>query len=176
MFNMRHRRCAAVQFILSTNPSYDNRTIASTPKMQMWSIQRLRAQLNASDDPLKVVERKATSRHLTYSKSAWKSTPKCTWICWRVWWSPCAIRWPVANPVWGSRTRRRLTSPKRLRLGFRRSTTISYPSLTGLLLPQPELVGLLRLVISREHHQHNLPQHQRQPDDRYSPSSRRLLW
>ncbi len=32
-----------------------------------------------------------------------------------------------------------------------------------LLLPRPEPAGLLRLVIRREHHQHNLPQHQNQP-------------
>ena len=38
---------------------------------------------------------RTTSCHLTSSKSAWKSTPKCTWMCWRVWWSPGAIRWPV---------------------------------------------------------------------------------
>ena len=36
MFNERDRRCAAVQLILSTDPSYDNRTIASTLKMQIW--------------------------------------------------------------------------------------------------------------------------------------------
>ena len=36
MFNERDRRCATVQFMLSTNPSYDNRTIASTLKMQIW--------------------------------------------------------------------------------------------------------------------------------------------
>ena len=35
----------------STDPSYDNRTIASTLKMQIQKVQRLRAQLNASDDP-----------------------------------------------------------------------------------------------------------------------------
>ena len=74
---------------------------------------------------------RATSCHLTSSKSAWKSTPKCTWMCWRVWWSLGAIRWPVANPGCGSRTRRRPTSPKRPRLGFRRSATTLYPSLTG---------------------------------------------
>ena len=34
--NERDRRCAAVQHILSTDPSYDNRTIASTLKMQIW--------------------------------------------------------------------------------------------------------------------------------------------
>ena len=39
----------------------------------------------------------ATSCHLISSKSAWKSTPKYTWICWRVWWSPGTIRWPVAD-------------------------------------------------------------------------------
>ena len=36
MFNERDRRCAAVQLMLSIDPSYDNRTIASTLKMQTW--------------------------------------------------------------------------------------------------------------------------------------------
>ena len=36
-----------------------------------------------------------------------------------------------------------------------------------LLLPRPEPAGLLRLVIRREHHQHDLPQHQSQPDRRH---------
>ena len=36
MFNERDRRCAAVQHMLSTDPSYDNRTIDSTHKMQIW--------------------------------------------------------------------------------------------------------------------------------------------
>ena len=105
---------------------------------------------------------RATSCHLTSSKSAWKSTPKCTWMCWRVWWSPGAIRWPVADP------QRRPTSPKRPR-----SATTLYPSLTAPLLPRPELAGLLRLVIRREYHQHDLPQHQSQPDRRHPPSIRR---
>ena len=45
------------------------------------------------------------------------------------------------------------------------------------LLPRPEPSGLLHLVIRREHHQHDLPQHQSQPDrhrrlwKRYAPSS-----
>ena len=77
------------------------------------------------------------------------------------------------RPWDGSRTRRRLTSPKRPRLGFRRSATTLYPSLTGPLLPRPEPAGLLRLVIHREHHQHDLPQHQSQPDHRHPPSIRR---
>ena len=36
MFNERDRRGAAVQLMLSTDPSYDDRTIASTLKMQIW--------------------------------------------------------------------------------------------------------------------------------------------
>ncbi len=40
MFNERDRRCAAVQPMLSTDPSYENRTIASTLKMQILSVQR----------------------------------------------------------------------------------------------------------------------------------------
>ena len=113
---------------------------------------------------------RATSCHLTSSKSAWKSTPKYTWMCWRVWWSPGAIRWLVADPGFASRTRRQPTSPKRPRLGFRRSATTFYPSLTGPSPPQPEPSGLLRLVICWEHHQHDLSQHQSQPDCRHPPS------
>ena len=62
MFNKGDWRCAAVQLMLSTDPTYDNRTIASTLKMQIRMVQNLRAQLNASDDPLEVVEWKDTTR------------------------------------------------------------------------------------------------------------------
>ena len=62
MFNERDRRCAAVQLMLSTDPSYDNRTIASTLRIKIRTVQRLKAQLNTSDDPLEVVERKDTAR------------------------------------------------------------------------------------------------------------------
>ena len=40
------------------------------------------------------------------------------------------------------------------------------------ILPRPEPAGLLRLVIRREHHQHDLPQHQNQPDRRHPLSIR----
>ena len=116
---------------------------------------------------------RATSCHLPSLKSACKSTPKFTWMCWRVWWSPGAIRWPVADSGCGSRTQHRPTSPKRPKLGFRRSATTLYPSLNAPLLPWPEPAGLLRLVIRREHHQHDLPQHQSQPDHCHPPSIRR---
>ena len=116
---------------------------------------------------------RVTSCHLTSSMSAWKSTPKCTWMCWRVWWSSGEIRWLVADLGCGSRTRRRPTSPKKPRLGFRRSATTLYFSLTAPILSRPEPAGLLRLVIRRKHHEHDLPQHQSQPDRRHLPSIRR---
>ena len=167
MFNEWDRRYATVQLMLSTDPSYDNRTFARTiaglpwitgmsPGWWLWSLVWFQV--------------RATSCHFTSLKSAWKSTPKCTWMCWRVWWSPGAIRWPVEDPGCGSRTRCRPTSPKRPRLGFRRSAMTLYPSLTGSLLPWPEPTGLLRLVIHWEHHQHDLPQHQSQPDRHQPPS------
>ena len=62
VFNERNRRCAAVQLMFSTDPSYDNRTIASSLKMQIRRVQRLRAQLNASDDPLEVVEQRPKAK------------------------------------------------------------------------------------------------------------------
>ena len=142
MFNERDRRYTAVQLMPSTDPSYDNRAIASTLKMQIWiatnnrDVPRvMKTKFPATVMVFSVVSSEVTSCHLTSSKSAWKSTPKCTWMYWRVWWSPGAIRWPVADPGCGSRTRRRPTSPKRPRLGFRRSAKTLYPSLTGLPPP-----------------------------------------
>ena len=179
MFNERDRRCTAVQLMHSTDQSYDNRTIASTLKMQIWIATKNRElpRVMKTKFPTMVMVFGVVSSegHITSSKSALKSTLKCTCMCWRVWWSPGAITWPVADPGCGSRTQRRLTSLKRPRLGFRRSATTLYHSLTGLFLPWPEAAGLLRLVICREHHQHVLPQHQSQPDRRHPPSSRRFL-
>ena len=123
---------------------------------------------------------RATSCHLTSSKSAWKSTPKCTWMCWRVWWPPGAIRWPVADPGCGSRTLRRPTSPKRPRLGFRRSATTLYPSLTG---PPPPTTWT-RWTTSFGHTSRTsqtcppttLKPAWSPPSAEYSPSFRRCLW
>ena len=169
MFNERDRRCAAIQLMLSTNQSYD-KTTANPLKMQIRTVQR------AQGDENKVSG---------YGYGLWcgfKWGPphicvKWTWMCWRVWWSPGAIRW------------RWLTLGVAARLGagpqVQRDPGLAsegvlwlYPSLTGLTTPppQPEPAGLLRLVIRREHHQHDLPQHQSQPDRRHPPSSHRRLW
>ena len=119
-----------------------------------------------------------TTCYLTSSRSAWKSTPKCTWMCWRVWWSPGAIRWPVADPGCGSRTRP--TSPKRLRLGFRRSATTLYLSFT---CPSPPPTWT-RWAISFGHTSRTSPKWPpttpkpawSPPSAEYLLSSRRRLW
>ena len=46
MFNKQDRSCATVQLMLSTDPSYDNRTIASTLKMQIRMVQRAQGDEN----------------------------------------------------------------------------------------------------------------------------------
>ena len=180
MFNERDRRCAAVQRMLSTDPSYDDRTIASTLKMQIWIA------TNNRDVP-RVMKTKFLATVIVFdmvssvghimpphifevglkvNTKVYLDVPKSVVILW-------CIRWPVADPGCSKRTRRQSTSPKRPKLGFRRSATTFYPSLTAPILPRPEPAGLLCLVIRREHHQHDLPQHQNQPDRRHPPSIHR---
>ena len=124
---------------------------------------------------------RATSCHLTSSKSAWKSTPKCTLMCWRVWWSPGAIRWPVADPGCGSRTQRWPTSQKRSRLGFRRSATTLYSSFT---VPRQLPPTWTHWTTSFGHTSRTSPTSPpttpkpawSSPSAEYSSSSRRRLW
>ena len=162
------RRCTTH---VSTDPSYDNRTIASTLKMPTLksTAQRIGRpfgwlQLRS----LVWFQVRATSCHLPSSKSAWKSTTKCTWM---MWWSPCAIRgwWQTLAAGLG-------TGPQVQRdPGLVSDGVIQLCTLLWLphLLPRPEPTGLLRLVIHREHHQHDLPQHQSQPYRRHPLSIRR---
>ena len=110
---------------------------------------------------------RATSCHLTSSKSAWKSTPKWTWMCWRIWWSSGGRPWEWqqdSEPVHKS---------KETQAWLQKECYDFVPFSHCPLLPRPEPAGLLRLVIRREHHQHDLPQHQSQPDNRHPPSIRR---
>ena len=101
IFNKQDWRCATVQLMLSTDPSYDNRTrcttdraIARLPRITGMCPGWWKQSFWLWSWSLVWFQERVTSCHLTSSKSAWKSTPKCTWICWREWWSPGAIRWP----------------------------------------------------------------------------------
>ena len=80
-------------------------------------------------------------------------------------------RWQIlgvaAGPVAGPQVQR---DPGLASEGVLRLYTIL---LLDPLLPRPEPARLLRLVIRREHHQHDPPQHQSQPDHCHPPSIRR---
>ena len=176
MFNERDRRCATVQLMLSTNPSYDNRTIASTLKMQIQTVQCLRAQLNASDNPLEVVEWKDTAKK-TWTKEFIEKVQAISDE------TPQRPIWQIARDLGVSHTTVNACVKEDLRCRSYRHQTSQIltektknlrliKSVRNPLLPQPKPARLLRLVIRREHHQHDLPQHQSQPDCRHPPSIR----
>ena len=187
MFNERDRRCAAVQLmplpiqLMITGPlPAPSKCKSGLPRITGtcpgWWKQSFRLRLWS----LLCFQVRATSCHHTSSKSNWKSTPKCTWMCWRVWWSPGAIRWPVAGPGCVSRTRHRPTSQKRPRLGFRRGATTLYPSLT---CPPPSPTWT-HWSTSFDHTSITSPTSppitprpaRSPPSTEYSPSSCRCLW
>ena len=159
----------------STDPSYYNRTIASTLKMQIQPVQCLRAQLNASDDSLEVVERKDTARK-TRSKDF---IEKVKTIIDET--SQRPIR-QIARDLGVSQTTVNACVKEDLKCrSYRRQTsqiltekTMNLRLIKSIrpLLPRPEPTGLLRLVIRQEHHQHDPPQHQSQPGRRHPPSIR----
>ena len=138
MFNERNRRCAAVQLMHSTDPSYDNGTIASTLNMQIWIATNNRdvPRVMKTKFPATVMVFGGVSSQghiilthifevgLKVNTKVYLDVLKSVMILW-------FKQWPVADPGYGSRTRRRLTSPKRPRLGFRGSATTLYPSLTA---------------------------------------------
>ena len=128
--------------MLSTDPTYDNRTIASTLKMQIWIATNNRdvPRVMKTKFPVTVMVFGVVSSegHITLPhipKVSLKVNTKVYLDVLKNVVTPGAIRWPVANPGCGSRTRPQLTSPKKPRLSFRRSATTLYPSLTGPLLP-----------------------------------------
>ena len=136
MFNERDRRCTAVKLMLSTDPSYDNRTIASTLKMHRWIATNNRhvPRVMKTKFPVTVMVFGVVSNEghimpphifevgLKVNTKVYLDVLKSVVIPW------CN---QLADPWCGSWTRCRPTNPKRPKLGFRRSATTLYPSLTG---------------------------------------------
>ena len=173
MFNEWDRRCTTVQLMLSTDPSYDNRTIASTPQNANpdgstleGTAQRIGrpfggggAEGHCQENPDKEVHQKGAGNHWWNSPVAYLAdcqrfrhlTHNCECMCEGD--LKCRSYRHQTSQIW---LRRQRTSANQVR---------QVP-----LLPRPEPAGLLRLVIRREHHQRDLPQHQSQPDRRHPPS------
>ena len=186
MLNERDWRCAAVQLMLSIDPSYDNRTIASTLKMQIWIA------TNNRDVP-RVMKTKvsgygygvwcgfkggphhANSHFRSWLESQHQSVPGCAEECGDPLVQSCG-RWQTLGVAAGLGA-----GPQVLRdlvLASEGVLRLFYPSLTGPLLPRPEPAGLLRLVIQTSPTwPPNTPKPAWSPPSaEYSPSSRRRLW
>ena len=142
MFNDRDRRYAAVQHMLSTDPSYDNRTIASTRKIQIWIAKNnrdmprvMKTKFPAIVMVFGVVSSEGHIRPPHIFEVGLKVNTKVYLDVLKSVVIPWCNQVASGDPGCGSRTRRRPTSPKRPRLGFRRSATTLYPSLTGPFHP-----------------------------------------
>ena len=187
VFNEWDRRCAAVQLMLSTNPSYDNRTIANTLKMQIWIATNNRdvPRVMKTKFPATVMifgvissEGHITPPHifevgLKVNMKVYLDVLKSVVILW-------------CNQVAGGRpwVWQQDSAPahksKETRLGFRRSATTLYPSLTGT--PPPPT--WTRWTTSFGHTSRTSPTWPHTtskpawspPSIEYSPSSRRRLW
>ena len=177
MLNERDRRCTAVQLMLSTDPSYDNRTIASTLKMQIRTVQRLRVMKTKFPATVMVFGVVSSEGHimpphifevgLKVNTKVYLDVLKSVVIPW-------------CNQVAGGRpwVWQQDSAPahksKENQAWLQKECYDFVPILSlAPLLPRPEPTRLLRLVIRREHHQHDLPQHQSQPDRHHPPSIRR---
>ena len=162
--------------MLSTDPSYDNRTIASTLKMQIQMIQRAQGDENKVSGysyglwcGFKWGPHHATSHLWSQLESQHQSVPGCAEECG----DPLVQsggRWQPLGVAAGLGT-----SPQvQKELGLAPEGVLwLFPSLTGPPPPPTWTCWTLRLVINREYHQHDLPQHQSQPDRRHLPSIRR---
>ena len=176
MFNERDRRYAPVQHMLSTDPSYDKRTIASTLKMQIWIATNNRdvPRVMKTKFPVTVMVFGVVSSegHIMppHLRSRLESVPGCAEECGDplvqsgVWWQTLGV---AAGLGAGPQVQR---DP-----GLASEGVLLLCTLLSLapFLPRPDPAGLFRLVIRLEHHQHDLPQHQSQPDRRHPPSIRR---
>ena len=176
MFNERDRRSAALQLMLSTDPSYDNRTIASILKIQIWTVQRAQGDENKVSGysyglwcDFKWGPHHAPSHVRSRLERQHQSVPGCAEECG----DPLVQsggRWQTLGVAAGFSAGPQVQRDP----GLAQKECYDFVPFSHCpLLPRPEPAGLLRLVIRREHHQHGLLQHQSQPDRPHPQSIRR---
>ena len=174
MFNERDRRYAAVQLMISTDPSYDNRTIASTLKMQIWIAMKnrdvprvMKTKFPATLMVFGVVSSKGHIMLLHIFEVGLKVNTKVYLDVLK------SVVIPWCNQVAGGRPWVWQQDSVPAHKSKETQAWLVPFSYCPPLIPRPEPAGLLRLVIRRKHHQHDLPQHQSQPDRCHPPSIRR---
>ena len=176
MFNKRDRRCAAVELMLSTNPSYDNRTIASTLKMQIWIATNNR-------DVSRVMKTKFPATVMVFgvvSSEGHIMPPHIFEVGLKVNTKVYldvlkGVVIPWCNQVAGGRPwlwQQDLVPAHKSKETQAWLQKECYDFVPFSHWPPSSPAGLLRQGSRREHHQHDLPQHQSQPDCCHPPSSR----
>ena len=180
MFNERDRRCAAVHLMLSTDPNYDNRTIASTLKMQIWiatnnrDVPRvMKTKFPATVMVSGVVSSEGHIMPLHIFEVGLKVNTKVYLDMLK------SVVIPWCNQVAGDRLwvwQHDSVPAHKSKETQAWLQKVCYDFLPFSHCPPPPptwTARLLRLVIRREHHQHDLPQYQSQPDRRHPPSIHR---
>ena len=183
IFNERDRRCAAVQLMPSTDPSYDNKTIPAPSKCKSgrFNVPRVMKSFRLLLWSLVWFQVRATSCHLTSSKSTLESqhqsVPGCAKKCGypRV---QSGGRWQTLSVAAGLSAVQQVQRDP----GMASEGVLQLCTLLSLatLLSWPEPAGLLRLVIRREHQPTWPPTTPKPawslPFAEYSLSSRWHLW
>ena len=163
MFNEWDRRCAAVKHMLSTDPCYDNTTIASTLKMWIWIA------TNNRDVPW-VMKTKFSATVMVFRavSSEGHIIPPHIFdvglkVNTKVYLDVLkGVMIPWCNQVGGGRpwVWHQDSAPahksKETQAWLQKECYVLVPFSHCRLLPRPETTGLLRLVIRREHHQYDL--------------------
>ena len=183
MFNEQDRRYAAVQLMLSTDPSYDDRTIASTLKMQIWIATNNRdvPRVMKTKFPATVVVFGVVSSEghiipphifqvgLKVNTKVYLDVLKSVVIPW-------------CNQVAGGRpwVWQQDSAPahkSKETQAWLQKECYDFVPFSHWPPSSPELNPLDYFdrehhLLDREHHQHDLPPHQSQPDRRHPPSIR----
>ena len=168
-FNERNRRCAAVQLMLSTDPSYDSRKHCWIATNNRDVLKLMKTKFPATVIVFGVVssEGHIMPPHifdvgLKVNTKVYLDVLKNVVIPW-------CNQVTTGRPwVWQQDSAPAHKS-KETQAWFQKEC-YDFEPFSHSPVPRPETAGLLRLVIRREHHQHDLPQHQSQPGRRHLPS------
>ena len=165
------RRCAAVQPMLCTDPSYDNRTIASTLKMQIWIATNnrdvssvMKTKFPATVMVFGVVSSEGHIMPLHIFEVGLKVNTKMYLDVLK------SVVIPWCNQVAGGRpwVWQQDSTPahkSKETLGWLQKECYGFVPFSHWFPSTPNLNPLDYFVWSRqEHHQYDLPQHQSQPD------------
>ena len=173
MFNERDRRCAAVQRMLSTDPNYDSQNHRWIATNNRDVLRVMKTKFPATVTVFDVVSGEGHIMPPHIFEVGLKVNTKVYLDVLK------SVMIPWCNQVAGGRpwVWQQDSAPanksKETQAWLQKECYDFVPFSHSPLFPRPEPTGLLHLVIRREHHQHDLPQHQSQPDHRHLPSIRR---